>query len=100
GGSRHNFVPALAKEFYELLPDEPRAADHYDLHGASPCWSPRVGAVHRPPPPTGVKACRGSVSCTHSLLLFILLGDDDVLDVRGVQHHGQDARLTRLARVP
>src|SRR5262249_17748977 len=37
---------------------------------------------------------------SRSLLLFVLLGDDDVLDVCGVQHHGQDARLALLARVP
>src|SRR5262249_28888115 len=41
GGSRHNLVPALAKELHELLPDEPAATNHYDLHVASPCWSPR-----------------------------------------------------------
>ena len=36
GGSRHNLVPALAKELHELLPDEPAATDHYDPHVASP----------------------------------------------------------------
>src|SRR5262245_44754852 len=40
-------------------------------------------------------AVRGS----RSLLLFSFLGDDDVRDVCGVQHHGQDARLALLARV-
>src|SRR5262249_40150913 len=34
------------------------------------------------------------------LLLFLLFGDDDVLDGCGMQHHGQDAGLALLARVP
>src|SRR5262245_12260951 len=59
---------------------------------------PRYRAVYRTPPPTsGPHAiARGS----RSLLLFLLLGDDDVLGVLRVQDGGDQARLVRLAGVP
>src|SRR5262249_11722924 len=80
-------------------------ADHHDLHVASPCWSPRTGAVIRPGQPMAHDADdagwpRASARGPRSLLLFILLGDDNVLDVCGVQHDGQDPYLALLARVP
>lgn len=51
GGSRHSFVPTLAKELHELLPDEPAATDHHDPHVESPCMSPPIGAW-----PSGLEA--------------------------------------------
>src|SRR5262249_19944981 len=66
GGSRHNFVTALAEELHELLPDEPAAADHDDLHDRPPRLSPRIGAVDRPPPPTSGTACPGCWSWTRT----------------------------------
>src|SRR5262245_61515625 len=53
-----------------------------------------------PGSPFTVVVCISQSRAAPTRLTFSLLGDDDVLDVCGVQHHGQDARLALLARVP
>src|SRR5262249_47427538 len=62
----------------------------------SSCWISLLAAPSRGRYSAWATDARGP----RSLLFFILLGDDDVRDVCGVQHHGQDARLALLARVP
>src|SRR5687768_5897300 len=59
---------------------------------------PDIGGASRfPPPISGPRAiARGS----RSLLLFLLLGDDDVLGVLRVQDDGDQARLVLLAGIP
>src|SRR5262245_16794472 len=55
------------------------------------------GATRFPPPSSGPRAlARGS----RSLLLFLLLGDDEVLGIFRVQDGGDEARLVLLAGVP
>jgi hypothetical protein len=36
GGGRHGLVASLAQKRYQLLADEPAAADHHDLHVETP----------------------------------------------------------------
>src|SRR5262245_14322195 len=57
-----------------------------------------IGAVNRFPPPTS--GPRAIARGWRSLLLFLLLGDDDVLGVLRVQDDGDQARLVLLAGVP
>src|SRR5262249_11723596 len=61
-------------------------------------WRPDTGAVHRFPPTTS--GPRATARGPRSLLLFLLLGDDDVLGVLRVQDDGDKARLVLLAGVP
>src|SRR5207249_10658237 len=105
-GSRHNLVPALAKERHELLPDEPTAADHYDLHVGPPCLWTRVGGHystsatdqrdslsgvpghgHRPEPALDAQR--------HSYFS----GMTDVLVVVRVKHNSDHPRLVLVAGV-